>query len=364
MSDISARFDVSFSGFQLSASLDFPGQGVSVVFGPSGCGKTTLLRCLAGLERSPSGIMRIGEEIWQDESRGIFIPVHKRSIGVVFQESRLFPHLNVRDNLEYGFRRTPAQSRTVFLERVVDILGIGHLLERRTYHLSGGEKQRVAIGRALLTSPKLLLMDEPLSALDARRKREILPFFLRLKRELGIPIVYVSHALDEILQLVDTMAIMESGRILACGPVGEVFSHMDLRGHIEPSLMGAVLDTQVTGHEPEFCLTHLDFMGQPLCIPRQDAEPGQTLRLHILAQDVSIVIDPPDFRTSVLNILKAKVLAAGDMDSPGHSIDIKLDVGRPILATITKKSFIKLGLQAGQSVYAHVKAVRMVHAGE
>lgn len=362
MNDISARFEVKFPGFQLEASLDFPGQGVSVIFGPSGCGKTTFLRCMAGLERSSTGMMRLGDEVWQDESRGIFVPVHRRAIGMVFQEPRLFPHLSVRDNLEYGFRRTLVQSRSILPDRVVEILGLGQLLERRPHHLSGGEKQRVAIGRALLTSPSLLLMDEPLSALDNRRKREILPFFLRLKRELGIPIIYVSHSLEEVLQLVDTMALLEAGKVVACGPVGEVFSNMGLRGHIGPSLIGSVLDTQVTGHEPEFHLTHLDFMGQPLCVPLQSAATGQSLRLHILAQDVSIVVDPPGLRTSVLNILKAKVLAASDCQ--GHSVDIKLDVGRPLLATITRKSFVRLGLHPGQTVYAHIKAVKMIHEGE
>lgn len=360
MSALTARFDVSFPGFRLDVSLDLPGQGVSVIFGPSGCGKTTLLRCMAGLERPPSGVMRVDDEVWQDE--GVFVPIHQRGLGFVFQESRLFPHLNVRSNLEYGFHRTPQRQRTIFPDRVVDILGIGHLLGRRPHHLSGGEKQRVAIGRALLTSPRLLLMDEPLAALDAARKREILPFFLRLKRELNIPIIYVSHSLGEVLQLVDTLALLEAGKVLACGSVGEVFSHLELRGHIDKSMIGAVLDARVTGHEPEFGLTLLDFMGQALSVPRQDIPVGQTMRLHILSQDVSIVLDPPNFRTSVLNILQATVMEVGTID--GYSVDIKLDIGRPVLATITKKSFVKLGLRPGQKVYAHIKAVKMVTEGE
>lgn len=361
MSRLTARFDVAFPDFRLQTDLDLPAQGVSVIFGPSGCGKTTLLRCMAGLERSPSGFMRIGEEIWQDEARGVFVPTHRRAAGMVFQEPRLFPHFSVRSNLEYGYNRIPRESRSISFERVVDILGIGNLLDRRPQLLSGGEKQRVAIGRALLTSPRLLLMDEPLAALDARRKREILPFLLRLKRELKLPIVYVSHSLNEALQLVDTMAIFESGRALACGPVDEVFSRLGLRGHLDPSMIGAVLDAKVAGHEPEFGLTRLDLMGQSLYIPRQDADEGQTIRLHVLARDVSIALDPPTFRTSALNVLEAEILEAGPMSPEEYSVDVKLDVGRPILATITRKSFVKLGLRPGLRVYAHVKAVKMMH---
>ena len=356
MTELTARFDVTFPGFRLQVSLDLPGQGVSVISGPSGCGKTTLLRCMAGLERSPSGVMKIGDEVWQDE--GIFVPIHRRGIGLVFQESRLFPHLNVRANLEYGFRRTPPEQRSIFPGQVVDILGIGHLLDRHPQHLSGGEKQRVAIGRALLASPRLLLMDEPLAALDAARKNEVLPFFMRLRRELSVPIVYVSHSLTEVLQLVDTMVLLEAGKVLACGAVGEVFSHLELRGHIDRSMIGAVLDTRIASHEPEYGLTILDFMGQSLSVPKQDIPVGQAMRLHILSQDVSIVLDPASFRTSVLNILSAKVLEIGPID--GYSVDIKLDIGRPILATITKKSLVKLGLRPGQEVFAHIKAVKMV----
>lgn len=362
MTHIQARFEVTYPDFQLDVKLDLPAQGISVIFGPSGCGKTTLLRCMAGLERSPSGIMRVGNEVWQDGET--FIPVHQRAIGLVFQEARLFPHLSVRSNLEYGFRRTPKSQRSISPDRVVDILGIGYLLDRRPHHLSGGEKQRVAIGRALLTSPRVLLMDEPLAALDAQRKHEILPFFLRLRRELNIPILYVSHSLTEVLQLVDTLVLMEAGKVLACGQVGDIFSRLELRGHVDRSAMGAVLDTQIVGHEPEFSLTHLNFMGQRLSVPKQDLAVGQMMRLHILSQDVSVVLDPPNFRTSVLNILKAKVVEIGVIDPEGYSVDIKLDVGLPILATITKKSFAKLGLHIGQEVYAHIKAVKMIHEGE
>ena len=201
MSRLIARFDVDYSSFHLDVDVDVPAAGITAVFGQSGSGKTTLLRCLAGLERSPTGFMRVGDDVWQDESRHRYEPISRRRIGYVFQEPRLFPHLSVRSNLTYGFNRTPVPDRRLSVEQVVDVLGIAHLLDRRPHKLSGGEQQRVAIGRALLTSPKLLLLDEPLSSLDSQRKREIMPFIQGLYKELNIPVVYVTHSLHEILQL-------------------------------------------------------------------------------------------------------------------------------------------------------------------
>jgi len=361
MINLSANCDVSFPGFHLQARLLVPESGVTVLFGPSGSGKTTLLRCLAGLERSPSGFMQFGETIWQDETRGIFVPVHERSIGLVFQEPRLFPHLSVRSNLLYGFKRIPVHERRIFLDEVVEILNIGHLLDRRPRFLSGGEGQRVAIGRALLTSPRLLLMDEPLASLDSQRKREILPYIRRLQTTWGIPIIYVSHSLEEIMQLVDTMILLKEGKVVAEGPAKKVFSQLDLRGIINPEILGAIFDTKVIAHEPEFGLTRVQFMDHQLHVPQQEAKVGQSIRLHIHSNDVSIVTSPPDIRTSVLNIMEARVMEIGPIDSPGYSVDIKLDVGQPMLATITRKSLVNLSIEPGQKVYAHIKAIKMVH---
>ncbi|MFQ5449502.1 MAG: molybdenum ABC transporter ATP-binding protein [Nitrospinaceae bacterium] len=361
MNGLQARFDVTYPDFHLRTELTVPGRGVTVVFGPSGCGKTTFLRCLSGLERPPAGFLRLGREIWQDESRGIFVPPHKRSVGLVFQEARLFPHLSVRSNLNYGFKRTPAGERRISWDQVIGILDLGSLLDRRPHHLSVGEGQRVALGRALLTSPKLLLMDEPLAGLDIQRKREILPYIRRLQKELELPMVYVSHSLGEVLQLVDTMVIMNAGRILATGPVEEVFSHLGLQGKVEPALIGAVLDTTVEKHDPEFGLTTLTFKNHRLHVPRQDAAIGQSLRIHIHSRDVSIVLSPPHNETSVLNILEARVAAIAPVDPRGYSVDIQLDVGQPLIATITRKSLAKLGLAPGQKVYAQIKAIKMVH---
>ncbi len=352
---LKAAFKVDYPDFNFHVDIELPASGITVVFGPSGSGKTTLLRCLAGLEKS--GDMEIAGQVWQDKN--IFIPLSRRAIGMVFQESRLFPHLNVRDNLLYGYKRTPVDSRRLYLEEIVRVLSLEKLLERNIDKLSGGEKQRVALGRALLTSPKLLLMDEPLAALDTKRKTEIIPFIRKVEKELSIPIIYVTHSMSEVLQLVDTMVILKDGKVVNYGPVEKVFSDIHLREAIGDEHLGAVLDTTVLEHDTEFGITRLDFMGQELSVPIQDISPGQGLRVHIHSKDVSLATQPPEGLTSVLNILKTKVKRIGD--NTGYSVDIELDAGRPLLATITRKSLSNLNLQPGQSIYAFIKAIRMVH---
>ncbi len=357
---LKAAFKVDFPGFSLDVDLNLPASGVTVVFGPSGSGKTTLLRCLAGLEKS--GYMEMAGQVWQDEN--IFIPVNKRAIGMVFQESRLFPHLKVRENLLYGYKRTPVDLRKLQLDEVVRVLEIEELLGRSIDKLSGGEKQRVALGRALLTSPKLLLMDEPLAALDAQRKGEIILFIRKIEKELQIPIIYVTHSMTEVLQLVDTMVILKKGRVVDCGPVAKVFSDLRLREAKGDQLSGAVLDTSVLGHDTEFGITRLDFMGQELSVPIQEIPLGQGLRVHIHSKDVSLATEPPAGLTSVLNILKAKIKRIGEVDPNSYSIDIELDAGGPLLATITRKSLSNLQLKPGQPIYALIKAIKMVHEND
>ena len=352
---LKAAFKVDYPGFNLDIDLQLPASGITVVFGPSGSGKTTLLRCLAGLEKS--GKMEIAGQVLQDEN--IFIPVNLRAIGMVFQESRLFPHLKVRDNLLYGYKRTPLNSRRLHLEDIGRVLSLEKLQERSIDKLSGGEKQRVALGRALLTSPKLLLMDEPLAALDAQRKTEIIPFIRKVEKELSIPIIYVTHSMSEVLQLVDTMVILKDGKVVKFGPVGKVFSDIQLREAIGDEHSGAVLDTTVLEHDTDYGITRLDFMGQELSVPIQDISPGQVLRVHIHSKDVSLATQPPEGLTSVLNILKTKVRKIGE--NIGYSVDIELDAGRPLLATITRKSLSNLNLRPGQSIYAYIKAIRMVN---
>jgi molybdate transport system ATP-binding protein len=354
---IEAKFKMSYPGFNLDVELKLPAKGVTVVFGPSGSGKTTFLRCLSGLEKAPSGYLKLGDQVWQDA--GIFIPIHQRKVGLVFQESRLFPHLSIQENLLYGYHRTV--ERNLHLDEVVQVLGLEELLKRRPDKLSGGERQRVAIGRALLTSPKLLLMDEPLASLDMQRKAEIIPFIKRIEDEFKTPIIYVTHSVDEVLQLVDTMVILKAGKLVDWGPVGKVFSDVRLKDVMGGDQLGAVLETSVVEHDEEFGLTRLDFMGQALNVPKQNISVGQNLRVHIHSKDVSLSTAPPAGATSVLNILQARVKKIGILDPKGYSVDIELDAGHTLLATITRKSLANLNLQPGQQVYAHIKAIKMVH---
>ena len=361
MSRLQARFKIEYADFKLDINLDVPAGDVTVVYGPSGCGKTTLLRCLAGLERSSSGFFKMGEEVWQDEAHGVFVHPHHRSIGTVFQDARLFTHLTVRENLLYGFNRTPPGKRQILLEQIVDLLDLERLLGRSLNGLSGGEQQRIAIGRALLTSPSLLLMDEPLANLDARRKLEILPFLERLRNELHLPIVYVSHSINEVLQLVNTLVLLENGAVAACGPINDVLSQAGGTGHFAQLSAGTALETVVAEHDLQYGLTRLEYAGQSLYVPKRSIPVGQGLRFYILAKDVSIVLDRQDIRTSVLNILQAEILEISDEDAESYSANIKLDIGGPLLATITKKSLAGLDLRIGQKVFAHIKAVKMVH---
>ncbi len=359
MSRLQARFKLAYGGFNLDVDLDVPAEGVTVVYGPSGCGKTTLMRCLAGLEKAPAGFCKMGEEVWQDGPRAIFVPPYRRPIGTVFQEPRLFPHLTVRANLLYGFNRTPLDKRRIQLDQIVDLMGLEQLLGRGLKGLSGGEQQRIAIGRALLTSPSLLLMDEPLANLDARRKLEILPFLARLQKDLRLPIVYVSHSINEVLQLVNTLVLMEKGAVVACGPINDVMSQSGVMGDFAQHSAGTAIETIVAEHDRQFGLTRLEHAGQSLFVPRQSIPVGQGLRLYILAKDVSIVLDRQAARTSVLNILEARIAEIMDDGPEGYSVKIKLDIGGPLLAAITKKSLAGLGLRPGQKVFAHIKAVKL-----
>ena len=357
MSRLLARFDLRYAAFHLQVDLDLPASGITAIFGASGSGKTTLLRCLAGLERAPSGFMQFGEDVWQDESHGRCLPLYKRPIGYVFQEPRLFPHYDVRANLLYGYKRVPVDERRIAIEQVVEILGIGHLLERRIHKLSGGEQQRVAIGRALLTSPKLLLLDEPLASLDLQRKQEVLPFIRQLHQQLRIPVFYVSHGLTEILHLADRVMLLKEGHVVGTGTLSEVFTALDFRGTLGPHRIGAILDTRVTQHDPQYGLTQLEFAAQSLFVPLQPVAIGQPLRVHILSSDVTLVIGQINSPTSVLNILEATIVEIREITHT--SVDVLLDIGAPLVASITKKSLVTLGLKPGQRVFAHIKAVAL-----
>ncbi|MBM4138191.1 MAG: molybdenum ABC transporter ATP-binding protein [Nitrospira sp.] len=357
MSRLVAQFDVRYPTFHLRLDLDIPTSGITVLFGPSGSGKTTLLRCLAGLERAPYGFMQFGDTVWQDETTGRYLPLQTRPIGYVFQEPRLFPHYNVRSNLLYGYNRIRRDTRRIAIDQVVEILGIGPLLERRTHRLSGGEQQRVAIGRALLTSPSLLLLDEPLASLDIQRKQEILPFIHRLHHELAIPVIYVSHAISEILQLADRLVLLKDGSLMGVGTLNEMLTSLQFRGSFGSHRVGAVLDAKIVGHEPQYGLTQLDFSGQRLLVPLQPSAIGQPVRVHILSSDVSLVIGRSTLPTSVLNVLEATVQEIREISQ--SSVEVLLDIGAPLIAGITRKSLMTLGIKPGDSVFAYIKTVAL-----
>ena len=354
MTGIQTRFHLARPGFTLDVDLDWPARGVTALFGPSGSGKTTLLRCIAGLERAPQGFLRVHGDIWQDERH--WVPTHQRPLGYVFQEASLFAHLTVMGNLRYGMQRV-SEMQGVSLTQAIELLGIGHLLDRRPDRLSGGERQRVAIARALAVSPRLLLMDEPLAALDQKRRQEILPYLERLQSELDIPIVYVSHAIDEVARLADHLVLLEGGRVTASGPTGELMTQLDLSlAHGDTA--SAIIHARISGHEPAYHLTLATFPGGRFCVPQQMMAVGQSLRIRVQARDVSLTLEPQT-GTSILNILPVTVTAVSD-DSPGQ-VMVGLDAGgTPLLAKITRKSAQALGLVTGQTVYAQVKGVAIL----
>lgn len=352
---IEARFVIRHGDFTLDVELLAPPRGVTGVFGPSGSGKTTLMRAIAGLDRPIEGRLVVEGEIWQDDTR--FLPPHRRSVGYVFQETSLFPHLNVRRNLEYGLRRVPESQHKVAFERAVDLLGLAALLDRDPAGLSGGERQRVAIARALLTSPRLVLMDEPLVGLDLESRSEILPFLERLFAELAIPVLYVSHLPDEVARLADQLVLLEQGRIRAQGPVTEMFTRLDLPlAHTDSA--EAVIEAIVFGHDDEFHLTYLEFPGGQFAVPREDLPPGQRVRLRVLAKDVSLTLEHQS-GTSILNIFPATVRALSG-EKPAQ-VMVNLDAGGvSILARVTRKSAMALDLEPGRRVYAQVKSAALL----
>ena len=353
--NIEARFYLQRDNFILDASMTVPHKGITAIFGPSGCGKTTLLRAIAGLEDCERGYFSLGEDVWQNGRHSI--PTHQRPVGYVFQEANLFPHLSVRANLEYGYRRLPVTARRLGFEQVVNLLGVEVLLPRRVHRLSGGERQRVAIARALLTSPRLLLMDEPLAALDMSSKAEIYPFLEELHTELAIPILYVSHSPDEVARLADHLALMESGRISASGPIAEMLTRSDLP-LAHGSEAESIIEAKVVGHDENFHLTQLEFAAGQFTVPRKELAKGQVVRLRILARDVSLTL-AQQTDTSILNIFPARVEELIE-ENPAQ-MTVRLDaVGVPVLSRITRKSAETLELIPGKEVYVQVKTVALL----
>ncbi|HZV54804.1 MAG TPA: molybdenum ABC transporter ATP-binding protein [Rhodocyclaceae bacterium] len=357
---IRARFHLPYPAFTLDVDLKLPGRGVTALFGPSGSGKTTLLRCIAGLECTPNGFLQVDSQPWQDA--GFFLPTHRRPLGYVFQEASLFPHLTARRNLEYGMRRA-ANTDFAGFDRIVDLLGIPHLLDRLPDRLSGGERQRVAIARALLTRPRLLLMDEPLAALDLARKNEILPYLERLHDELEIPVLYVSHAPDEVARLADHIVVMDAGRAVAQGALTETLARIDL-----PNLSmrlgedaGVVLDGRIAERDENWHLARVEFGGGDGSVWVRDG--GHALehrvRVRILARDVSVALEP-QHESSILNCLPAEVAEIADDAHPALAL-VKLNVGKSaVVARLTHRSACGLDLRPGKPVYVQIKAVALI----
>ena len=353
---IAARLRLQRRDFALDVALAFPARGVTAIAGPSGCGKTTVLRALAGLERA-AGHVALGDEVWQDDATGRFVPTHRRPLGYVIQEAALFPHLDVRGNLHYGRRRSELASGRVALDSVVELLGIGPLQTRRTATLSGGERQRVAIARALATGPRLLLMDEPLAALDAARKAEILPYLERLHRELALPIVYVTHAMDEVARLADHLVLLREGRVEAAGPLTEMTARTDLRLSRQDDA-GVVIEAQVVEHDALHGMMRIGFDGATLWVGEATAALGERVRARVLARDVSVTREPPG-ATSILNVLPV-TLESLQRDRTTALLCLRVGAGSTLLARITSKSCDALQLQAGDPLHAQIKGVALM----
>lgn len=360
---------LSRGAFELDVDMWLPGRGVTGLLGPSGSGKTTVLRGLAGLERAARGRLVVQGEVWQDE--GIWLPAHRRAVGYVFQDANLFPHLSVRRNLRYGERRLqPGDTRVMTAAQAVELLGIGHLLDRLPERLSGGERQRVAIARALLAGPRLLLLDEPLAALDGPRKAEVLPYLERLQAELRLPMVYVSHAIDEVARLADHVVLLEAGRVQAAGPVAQTLSRIDL-GPLWSDDIGAVIPATVVEHDDAYGLSRLAFAGGALWTRRCPQPPGTPVRARVLARDVSLTLHAPG-PTSILNVLPARIdaLQADGADTvlvrllpqAGAASSPHADTAGPpvaLIARITRRSCDGLALAPGLAVHAQIKAVAL-----
>lgn len=345
--------------FALSARFEAPG-GVTALFGRSGAGKTTLVDAIGGLLRPHRGRVALGETVLLDTERGLFVPRHRRRIGIVFQEGRLFPHLSVRQNLLFGRWFAPRHEDGADVGAVVDLLGIGPLLGRRPAGLSGGEKQRVAIGRALLSKPRLLLMDEPLSALDDQRKAEILPYIERLRDEAGVPIVYVSHSVAEVARLADTLVVLEEGRVRAAGPAADILARLNVAPLAEARDAGAVLDAQVAAQDEHFGLTTLTTPAGTLRVPRIALPVGAALRVQVPARNVMLSLGMPS-GSSALNVLPAVVVEILSADAAaGPTAALRLDCnGVALLARVTRLSVVEMGLAPGVPVFAVIKSVAL-----
>jgi len=353
---VGADVRLAREGFALELQFAAPARGITGILGPSGSGKTTLLRCIAGLERDCRGTVAVNGDVWQDAAR--FVAPHERAVGFVFQDARLFPHLDVRRNLDYGMRR--GAGGAVGFDEAVELLGLAPLLARKPEGLSAGEAQRVAIGRALLRAPKVILMDEPLANLDPERRDEVLPFLERLHARLTLPILYVSHSVDEVVRLCDHLVLMAAGRVRGAGPVGEVLAQPELVGALGEEF-GSILDGTVRSFDAAYELTEIDTAAGRFLVPGRHGAAGHGLRLRIQARDVSVALSAPESST-ILNVLPA-VVEAVNPRAGGH-VDLVLRVGEAtLLSRISRRSADALRLAPGTRCHAQVKGVAVKGAG-
>lgn len=359
---ISAQFFQRFMNsagapdFTLDVNVVLPGQGVTAIFGPSGSGKTSLLRCVAGLLKAERGSLRVQGETWQDEKK--FLPTHKRPLGYVFQEASLFPHLSAAGNLAYAMKRASHPVDKDLYERVLAVMSIEHILQRAPAELSGGERQRVAIARALLIQPRLLLMDEPLASLDTARKREILPWLERMHASFDVPVLYVSHAVEEVARLADNMLVLEAGSVVTQGKVSEVLSRIDPSFDLEEET-GVLLQARVIERDERWHLARVEFEGGELWVRDGGEEPGQNLRIRILAKDVSLALAPHD-DSSILNRLAVEIIEISQDKDEAMAL-LRLRVGKEyLLARVTRRSVEHLKLASGKKLWAQVKSVAIV----
>ena len=353
MLDIATKHAVP--GFNLDVKFATEDIGITVVFGSSGAGKTTLINIIGGLETpADGGRIVVNGRVLLDTEAGINVAPEQRGIGYVFQDGRLFPHLKVAQNLGYGYGRRRQNERRITFDQVVDLLGLNELLARRVMGLSGGERQRVAIGRALLASPSLLLFDEPLANLDMPRRRDIIPFIERLRDDLAIPIIYVTHDQDELIRLADTVVLLDRGQAVAFGGLEDMLSRFELAGLTGGVDAGAVFSVSVAAHDDDYGLTKLSFDGGELVVARLNVAAGTRLRIRVRARDVTLALEKPR-DISTLNVLAGKIVEIAQSEGP--QADVLIDVGRPLWARVTRKSTADLGLTAGKEVFALIKSV-------
>lgn len=357
-SDNLIRLSLARPDFLLEVDLTLPARGITALHGPSGSGKTSVLRCVAGLERAHNALVRIDDEVWQDDARGIFLPAWQRPLGYVFQEASLFEHLDVRGNLSYGQKRSLTAQPAIALDAVIELLGIAHLLQRRVQQLSGGERQRVAIARALATQPRLLLLDEPLAALDQARRKEILPWLERLRDELKIPMLYVTHAADEVARLADSLVVLDQGRIKTAGPTADVLARIDTPVVLGDDA-GALLHGTVAERDERWHLARVDFGGGSLWLRDSGLAVGQRVRLRVLARDVSLATEVPH-HTSIQNLLPATIDTITRDAHPSQALVRVACGGAVLLSRITARAVNTLSLKPGQAVWAQVKSVALV----